>query len=148
MQSRGDNSLGTAFRGNTIVRKFKELRHFTSLTIINNYAFYNCSVEEIDIPNFITMLEWYAFAGASLKNVVLPASVTKIGDSCFRDQSSRNILQTLTMLRDSVVTLSNRNAFLGQNITQIYVPSQLVDAYKADSTWSSLASRIHPIPAS
>lgn len=57
------------------------------ITEIGDYAFYNMkSLEEIDIPDSVTVLGNYAFAYcASLTNIdgQLPAGLTSIGEGCF-----------------------------------------------------------------
>jgi hypothetical protein len=116
------------------------------LTSIADSAFRECSnLSEVDIPDFIKSIERMAFQSNNLANVVLPASVASLGDSSFRrNDNTRVIMQTCTLLRNSVVTIFG-NTFSGQTTTQFYVPSELVDSYKAATNWSSLASRIHAI---
>ena len=142
----GIRSLGTKFRYNRVITKVKELHYFTRLTSIADSAFRECSnLSEIDIPDFIKSIERMAFQSNNLANVVLPASVASLGDSSFRrNDNTRVIMQTCTLLRNSVVTIFG-NTFSGQTTTQFYVPSELVDSYKAATNWSSLASRIHAI---
>ena len=55
------------------------------VTSIGNYAFYNCSAENIMIPDSITSIGEYAFTSSDLKSVVLPDNLTHIGSNAFRE---------------------------------------------------------------
>ena len=56
-----------------------------SITIINDYAFYDCaSLTSVTIPNSVTKIGDYAFRNcSSLTSVTIPNSVTEIGDAAF-----------------------------------------------------------------
>ena len=94
------------------------------VTTIYNNAFGNCS---------------------SLAKVDLTL-ITEIKASTFVGCSS---LTTLILRNNSMVTLSNTNAFTNSAIANgtgyIYVPDALVDTYKADSAWSTYATQIKGI---
>lgn len=70
------------------------------------------------------------------------AAVTTLGQNCFANSN----LETLIIRAPQVVTFVNGNPFSGTWIDdgegEIYVPDELVDAYKADSNWSVYASEI------
>ena len=114
-------SLGTyAFRDNKLLASVS----LNSLKTLSQNALYNCgSLKKISLPN-VTTINASAFNGsASFETIILGAS--------------------------SVATLANTNAFTGTKIASgsgyIYVPSALVDSYKAASNWSSFASQIRAI---
>ena len=89
---------------------------------IGTYAFYNCT---------------------SLTSLTLPAGMTgSISSYAFRNCSA---LEYLMLRSTSVVALSSTLALQGTTCL-IYVPADLVDAYKTAANWSTLAARIHPIP--
>ena len=81
-----------------------------------------------DVPNFV-----YGYTSIDL-------AVTEIGDYAFYN----NDLATVTLRANQIVTLGE-NALYGCPIAHIYVPSALVNSYKAASGWSAYASRIQPI---
>lgn len=55
-------------------------------------------------------------------------------------------LTTLIIRTNSVATLANTNAFSGCGVlTNIYVPDNLVDSYKAATNWNTYADKIKPL---
>jgi len=68
----------------------------------------------------------------------LQTSVKKIRPYAFREFTC---LQQLYLSSDTVVTLSNLNAFYGV-IPEILVPSSLVSAYKSAPVWRQISDRI------
>lgn len=71
-------------------------------------------------------------------------SVTEIGAYAFYN----NELSSLTLHANSVVTLGNNaldNTPIADGTGNIYVPSELVDAYKADSQWRAWSNIIRAI---
>ena len=69
-----------------------------------------------------------------MSNIIIPNSVTSIGGYAFYYCSS---LSSVTIESTTKLTY-NSNAFksIASNAV-LHVPSDLVDAYKADSKWSS-----------
>ena len=59
-------SLGTAFKGNTLLEFFNELKHFTGLTALDADAFYGCSnLCSITIPANVATIDVLSFKGCS-----------------------------------------------------------------------------------
>lgn len=77
-----------------------------------------------------------------LTNITLPSTMTSIGHRAFYDCSG---LTSITILATNPPTLGSTAAFGNTNNCPIYVPAASVDAYKAATNWSSLASRIFAI---
>lgn len=73
-------SIGSVFKGKNIT-SFDELRFFTGLTTIPQYAFSGCtSLTSIKLPKTITTIENYVFCYCyALMSLTIPASVTSIG---------------------------------------------------------------------
>ena len=73
-----------AFR-ETEITTFDELRYFTGLSSIGNYAFYDCeSLTSIILPSGITYIGKEAFNGCiNLSHISLPASISSLGTKAF-----------------------------------------------------------------
>ena len=82
--------LGTVFRGKKNIETFNELRFFTGLTTIPEYAFRESSIKEIRIPDSVTSIGKYAFYECSSLQgeLVLPKELISIGTGAFEDCSS------------------------------------------------------------
>lgn len=77
-------SLGTAFKG-TDITSFNELKHFTGLTKIDNWAFGNCTnLLFVILPEQVTEIGMNAFTNCTaLTAMTIPALVATIGESAF-----------------------------------------------------------------
>lgn len=141
---------------------------FPACETIGNYAFYNnTDVVSVNMPKLKTTGTNAFRQLTSLASVVLPSlsaingtvfqkctilekadfSVVKsVGANAFNGCSA---LTALILRGDSQITLANVNALTGTPIASgtgyIYVPSALVDSYKAASNWSTYASKIRAI---
>ena len=105
-------------------------------TKIRDYAFYRCqSLSSVTIPNSVTLIANEVFRYCSgLTSIDIPSSVTEIDVRAFANCPK---LADVTIESTTKLTYKT-NAF--QNIASnavLRVPSTLVDAYKADSKWSS-----------
>lgn len=134
---------------------------------IGAYAFYNCdSFTSLNAPNVTSLGKW-SLAEGGISAVVFPL-VTAIPERCFSgcfqlrkaDWGAAGSIATMAfyycskfttlILRkdDAVATLANTNALGNQFKTgagYIYVPSALVDSYKAATNWSAFADHIRAI---
>ena len=64
--------------------KIKNIQLPSTIKTIGNGAFYYSSIEEINLPEGLTVIADNAFSGCkSLDNVVLPESLDSIGNSAF-----------------------------------------------------------------
>ena len=70
---------------NTDIVYFAELKDFTRLKKIDNYAFQSCSkLSSLIIPDSVTDIGYQAFEGCkSLESITIPDGVTSIGGSAF-----------------------------------------------------------------
>lgn len=158
--------LGTRFQSNVLVTSFKEIVSFTGITGIPDTFANRSSLESIIVPSFVTTIGSEAFRYSSIKEFIiqagekgltfsnrvfygcstipfidLPARVTSIGSECFHTCYA---LRTIIVRATTPPTLGS-NAFRYLTTFDIYVPDSSVDAYKAASYWSSLASHIKPL---
>lgn len=110
--------------------------------IIDRNAFDNCiRITDLNLPA-CTTINSSAFQNCSgLLNISLPVCST-IGQQAF---SNTNHIQTITLGYSSVVNANNAG-INAANVTAIYVPASLVDAYKSNAYWQYFASVITSIP--
>lgn len=96
-------SLGSVFSDNNVIVSFNELRYFTGLTAIDEYAFTFCtSLKSVTLPANITVIGASAFDGcSSLQTIELPPLVEQIGEWAFNGCSSVESLS----LPSSVVSI-------------------------------------------
>jgi hypothetical protein len=121
-----------------------------SLKTIEMHSFKSCTfLEAVDLAGTkITYIHTGLFAYCyRLKSVVLPEGVTGINALAFSNCAS---LKTITLLSPKKVGLSI--PAIGTEpfhectaLEHIYVPADLVDAYKADTLWKPWADMISPI---
>lgn len=139
----------------------------SSATSIGNYAFNSCgSLTTVDFP-VATSIGNYAFQGcSSLTTVDFPVATsiggsafyscsklttadfpvaTSIGSSAFRMCSK---LKSLLLRGNNVCTL-NKNVFVSTPISSgtgyIYVPSSLIEQYKAATNWSTYSAQFRAL---
>lgn len=109
-------------------------------------VFAGCSaLEEIVIPK-VKSIPSKAFNNCTGLKKVDSSKVTSIATSAFNNCAA---LEALILRNSTMATLANTNAFLGSGIASgtgyIYVPSALVDSYKAADNWSTYAAQFRAI---
>lgn len=143
---------------------------FPKCTIISDYAFDNCdSLQTTFFPKCTTIGKW-AFDDCNILQSVYFPECTTIENNAFTNCASLQTvsfpkcttigngvfhfcihLQTVYLLGSSVATLSNAWVFYGTPIEastyigrfgSIYVPTSLVNTYKAATNWATYADRI------
>lgn len=70
---------------NTLIQGCKNTTIPNSVTVIGDFAFYNCiDLASVTIPGSVTSIGEYAFGGCtSLTSIIIPDGVTSIGNSAF-----------------------------------------------------------------
>ena len=130
-----------------------------SVIKIKKFAFNNCGLINVVIPEGVKDIESYVFNSCSyLKNVTIPESVNQIGDLAFAKTALESIkipasvnkidnyvffncnnLIEVTFRAINLKNYCNNIFFCCQNHLKIYVPSESVDFY---SNWLSQYSDI------
>lgn len=136
----------------------KNIETFTAegaITTFGTYTFAGASadhkmtVREIYLPNLGTSIALNLnFGSATAANACQSLEICDIGKAksiAANTFANCYALQTLIMRRTSVTTCANVSAFLntplrGRNglTAKIYVPSSLIDSYKAASVWTTI----------
>lgn len=125
---------------------------FPNVTEIGDYAFDGCTnLRNVELPN-VTTIGQGAFIGTGLAKIDLP-KLSSTGTIAF--VSCPNLETVILRNADAICTIPNKYVFRyspiypdadGVEATgHIYVPSALVDSYKADSVWSTYANQIRAI---
>lgn len=120
--------------------------NFTQVTSIGIYAFSDClALTTINLP-LATTIKNYAFFYCTALITADLSSVTFIGGFTF---SGCENLTSLILRKSNVCHLANINAFNNTPISKgtgyIYVPSALLDSYKAATTWSTYANQFRAL---
>ncbi len=77
-------SLGSVFSEKADIRSFHELRYFTGISRIDDYAFYQSGLKEMTLPTSVTEIGEYAFSQSALGEMVsVPGHVKTIGKYAF-----------------------------------------------------------------
>lgn len=141
-----------------------------TVTSIGNNAFSGCSaLQSINIPSSVTTLGTQCFSGCggltsltipdgvttipsymvnycnNLTEIIVGNNVSTIQSGAFSTSNNNFVLSAIVINTTSVPNLQSTDAFNYTHNCPIYVPAASVDAYKAASGWSSLASRIFAI---
>lgn len=125
--------------------------YLPAATTIGNYAFYGCTglTGTVNLPAATTIGQ-YAFSGCSNIECVDLSGSAKPTINTYAFQNCAK-LNALIIRSDTAASLSGTNALTGTLIARglggIYVPDDLVDAYKAATNWATYASNIYPISA-
>jgi hypothetical protein len=128
------SDLGSIFSGNQLITSFDELKYFTGLSAIGDYAFSGCSgLTLITLPNSITSIGQNAFAGCTgLTSIKIPNIVTTIGEEGFSGCTGLTTLYvnatTPPVLGTSVFDGVNQNI-------PVYVPGGTASTYLATDGW-------------
>ena len=141
---------------------------FPAVTSIGDHAFNYCSaLTTVDFPA-ATSIESSAFQFCSALTTVDFPAATSIGNSAFNYCSklttanfpaatsiessalrSCDVLKALLLRGNNVCALSNTNAFNSTPIRSgtgyIYVPSALIEQYKAATNWSTYAAQFRAL---
>lgn len=136
---------------------------FPSLQTIGSSAFYGCTAMiSASFPS-VTRVGGYAFVLAGLGKLALPAATTISSNTTRAAEVDFTALKSIpafafladynlvsVILRNSsVCTMASTNALtrtpIASGIGHIFVPDDLVDAYKSATNWVTYASRIVPL---
>lgn len=120
---------------------------FSNVTVVKTYAFSNCRVlANVNMPLLETIGTRGFYFCMKLKVLDLPSlkSIAQYG------LAQCQVLTALILRGETVCELAHTNAFTNTPIAKgttgyIYVPSALIDSYKAATNWSTYANQFRAI---
>ncbi|MBR2450644.1 MAG: leucine-rich repeat domain-containing protein [Paludibacteraceae bacterium] len=106
----------------------------SALWRIGSWAFYNChQLEDLTIPEGVTEVGDAAFYGCSyLTDMTLPSTIQSIGDNGFALCAK---LQKIYVNALTPPTIQAKTFYDVNRQIPVYVPDEVVDAYKSDPYW-------------
>ena len=115
------------------------------LESIGRNAFEGTAITTITIPSGLTTISDQLFLNCqNLTTAEIPAQVTSIGKNAFKNCVR---LTSVTLKANQVVSCTLNSFYQATALTAIYVPADLVEAYKAEKNWKESGLLIQPIPA-
>lgn len=131
-----------AFYRNSTIRSIS----FPLVTTISQYAFGVCAdLEDINFPSLKTLGSYCLQNCTSLKSVEFP-SLTKMNTAPFTGCSK---LTRIILPGPNICVLGSVNSLSGTPIASgtgyVYVPDELVESYKAESSWENYVAQIKPL---
>ena len=115
----------------------------SDVTSIGSYAFGGTGIGKLDLPSCRTVGN-YAISQARTGIVDLGAENPNINTNAFN--GGKFLCHLLMRGVTSVININSTSAFSGTPLASglgwIYVPESLVDSYKNDSKWSTMAAQI------
>ena len=90
-------TIGTAFKENTNIIAFTELKHFTGIAEISDSAFYNCTnLWKIELPhNVISIGSQSFYACKGLSQIILSKKIETVGSSAFDGCTSLPVIDNI-----------------------------------------------------
>ena len=129
-------TLGKVFREKTTISSFDELRYFTGLKSIDNYAFYRSTIQKVTFPESVGIIGEYAFSASSIgSELKVPGTVKDIKKYAFYDCKQLNVV----MLEEGVETVgwhtfSGPIRLLSLPSSLMFMSSMAIDPYVNSSS--------------
>ena len=114
----------------------KTVEIYDTVTEIGGFTFYNCSnLTSVSIGTGVTSIGERAFYGcSSLTGITIPNSVTSIGGRAFYD--CPKLVSVTIKNSSSKLNYANETFKNISSSAKLYVPSNLLADYQADSNWT------------
>jgi hypothetical protein len=143
-----NNSIVTSLRARACQQCTKLVTvNLPLVTSIGNYAFYQCSnLETVKLPKLTTVSTQVFYSCTKLQHADC-GQLNNIPAQTFNACSA--LTELILRKTGSICTLSNVNGVnntpIGKGTGYVYVPSALIETYKANSVWSTYANQFRAI---
>lgn len=106
--------------------------------------FFRCvSLTGIELPDTLEEINSFNFSNcSSLKYAIFGIKIIKIGNQVFANNTN---LTTVVINAENIPELDSTAFTKCPALNSIYVPDDLVDAYKVADVWSTYSNRIKPL---
>ena len=122
------DSLGNIFTGNSKLRSFDELEHFTGLEAIDASAFRNCiSLESVRLPATVRFIRSNAFRHTAVERFMFPGSVVGLGDHFLEDCPRLEMVIFESRLPQNNMTEESVPFVNCPRLTTIFVPDYNIE---------------------
>jgi len=122
------DSLGNVFTGNSKLRSFDELEHFTGLTAIDRDAFRDCvSLQSVRIPTSVRFIRSNAFRHTAMERFTFPGAVAGLGDHFLEDCPRLETVIFESRLPQNNMTEESTPFVNCPRLTTIFVPYFSID---------------------
>lgn len=121
--------------------------NLSNVTSIGNYAFFNCSkLTTVNIPS-VTSLSGNIFSSCDLLTLLDLPNVAKLSGNLFQNSGLTSLIlrKADTIVTGSTISAMFKGTPIASGVGYIYVPAVLVDTYKANSVWSTLANQFRAL---
>lgn len=142
-----DNSIVTSLRARACQGATALVSaNLPSVTNLGNYAFYQTGLVTVKLPKLTTVSTQVFYSCTDLKH----ADCGMLGNIPAQTFTSCSALTELILRKsNSICTLSNVNAInstpIGTGTGYVYVPSALIEEYKAATNWSTFVNQFRAI---
>ena len=143
-----DNSKATSLRTRICQYAYSLVTvNLPSVTSIGTLAFYGCTgLETINFPLAASVTSQSFYNCTKLKHADF-GKASSIAAQAFNGCSA--LKELILRKSDSICTLSNVNGIsntaIGKGTGYVYVPSALIESYKANTNWSGFADQLRAI---
>lgn len=100
------------------------------------------AIKDAIVEEGVPYLPFACFSSSVMTKIILPSTIQSIGERCF---SSNTLLEDVVIKSITPPTIANNIFNNTPKLTNIYVPDESVEAYKAAENWSAYADKIKPL---
>jgi hypothetical protein len=134
-----DVTSSASWPWNNYRQTIKKIEVKEGVTSIGTFAFMNCAMTSIELPNTLTKINYGAFVDCrNLTEIVIPAGVKEIENNAFQKNTN---LTTLTVDKNNTAYMAKDNVlFTKDEKTLVYYPTGLTGTYEMPDSVTCIGS--------